>query len=61
MNPFAAKFLPEILASALPSGMTITLPEPSAMDSWGQFFKNISQMGIIVVVILFGGTNCPMS
>ena len=55
MNPLAAKFMPEILVSALPSGMTITLPEPSAMDSWGQFFKNISQMGIIVVVILFGG------
>ena len=55
MNPLAAKFMPEILVSALPSGMSITLPEPSAMDSWGQFFKNISQMGMIVVVILFGG------
>ena len=55
MSPLAAKFMPEILVSALPSGMTITLPEPSAMDSWGQLFKNVSQMGIIVVVILFGG------
>jgi ABC-2 type transport system permease protein len=55
MSPLAAKFMPEILLSALPEGMTITLPEPSAMDSWGQFFKNISQMGMIVLVILFGG------
>ena len=26
MSPFAAKFMPEILAAAMPEGMTLTLP-----------------------------------
>ena len=55
LNPLTAKLMPDILATALPEGMSITLPEPSALDSWAQFFKNISQMGLIVVVILLGG------
>ena len=55
MSPAAAKFLPQILASAMPEGMNFTLPEPSAMDSWAQFFKNVNQMGLIVVVILLSG------
>lgn len=52
MSPLAAKLLPQILAS---EGISITLPDPSAIDSWSQFFKNISQMGLIVTVILFSG------
>ena len=55
MSPLAAKLLPQILASAMPEGISITLPDPSAIDSWSQFFKNISQMGLIVTVILFSG------
>jgi ABC-2 type transport system permease protein len=55
MNPLTAKLLPEIMASVMPEGMSITLPEPSAMDSWAQFFKNVSQMGLIVLVVLFSG------
>lgn len=55
MSPLAAKLLPEILASAMPEGISITLADPVALDSWSQFFKNISQMGLIVTVILFGG------
>jgi len=55
MNPLTAKILPEILSSVMPAGMSITLPAPSATDSWAQFFKNIPQMGLIVLVILFGG------
>lgn len=55
MNPLTAKILPEILSSVMPAGMSITLPAPSATDSWAQFFKNIPQMGLIVLVILFAG------
>ena len=55
MSPLAAKLLPQILSSAMPEGVTITLPDPSAVDSWTQFFKNISQMGLIITVILFSG------
>jgi ABC-2 type transport system permease protein len=55
LSPLTAKLLPQILASVMPSGMNITLAEPAAIDSWTQFFKNISQIGMIVTVILFSG------
>ena len=55
LNPIIAKIMPEILSSVLPEGMTITLEEPTALDSWMQFFKNISQTGTIVLVVIFSG------
>lgn len=55
MSPFAAKFTPEILKTVMPEGMNLTLPEPSAVDSWAQFFKNVTQIGMIVLVIVFSG------
>jgi len=55
MNPFMAKMMPEILSSVLPEGMNLTLAEPTALDAWAQFFKNASQMGLIIFVIMFGG------
>ena len=55
MSPLAAKMMPEILKTAMPEGMTVTLPVPAAIDSWAQFFKNVSQMGLIVLMIVFSG------
>ena len=55
MNPLVAKLTPDLLASFLPEGMSITIPEPSSLDSWAQFFKNIQQMGLIVVLLVFSG------
>jgi len=47
--------LPEILGSLITDGVIITLPEPTAYDAWTQFFKNATQMGLIVMAILFSG------
>ncbi|MCQ6279298.1 ABC transporter permease [Bacillus sp. EB600] len=55
MNPAIAKIMPDILKSATTKGMKITLPPPTALDSWGQFFKNAGQMGLLVLVIVFCG------
>ncbi|MCE5344189.1 MAG: ABC transporter permease subunit [Eubacteriales bacterium] len=55
MNPLTAKVLPDILAGVMPDGITITLATPTALDSWAQFFKNVPQMGLIVMVLLYGG------
>ena len=55
MNPITAKITPQLLKSLMPAGMEITIGEPTAMDSWAQFFKNIPQMGLIVLVIVFSG------
>lgn len=52
-NPLMAKLLPEILGSLMTDSITMTLPEATAFDAWTQFFKNATQMGLIVMVILF--------
>ncbi len=55
MNPVTAKITPDLLKSLLPEGMNINIGEPTALDSWAQFFKNVPQMGLIVLVIVFSG------
>ncbi|WP_222860725.1 hypothetical protein [Paenibacillus antibioticophila] len=55
LSPLTAKLMPELLSSFLPEGMTLTIAEPTALDAWIQFFKNTSQMGLILIVILFSG------
>lgn len=55
MNPITAKITPQLLESFMPEGMNITITEPTALDSWAQFFKNVPQMGLIVLVIVFSG------
>lgn len=56
MSPIAAKILPDILSGMEIEGMVIVIPAPTAMDAYGQFFKNFTQMGILVVLLVFGGT-----
>lgn len=55
MNPLTAKLIPVLLANFMPEGVQITIGEPTALDSWMQFYKNIPQMGMFVVVIIFSG------
>lgn len=59
MNPATAKLTPwllETLADSMAqSGMTITVAEVSAMDSWVQFFKN-SPMALIAFVLMESST-----
>lgn len=55
MNPAVAKLTPwlfEVMADSLEeSGMIVTAVEVDAVDSWVQFFKNVS-MALIVFVLL---------
>jgi ABC-2 type transport system permease protein len=55
MSPLLAKILPEILSGMDLQGMVIVVPEATAIDAYGQFFKNMTQMGIIVILLVFGG------
>lgn len=54
MNPLTAKISPDLMAAVMPD-MNIQLPDPVSLDSWTQFFKNVGQIGMIVVIIIFGG------
>jgi len=56
MNPLIAKLLPEILGGIdLGGGIMIELPEPTALDSWTQFYSNVGQMGMLALIISFSG------
>lgn len=56
LSPLTAKLLPDILSGIEMQGMVITIPEPTQLDAYGQFFKNLSQIGILVLLLVFGGT-----
>ena len=52
MGPLSARFMPELIASLAPD-LQITIVEPTALDSWTQFYKNVSQLGFSIFIILF--------
>ena len=53
-SPVVTRLLPDILAGL--SGLEIALPEMSWVDAFDQFFKNLNQIGIIAVLLVFMGT-----
>ena len=56
MSPLFAKLLPALLGGMdMGGGMILTMPEPTAMDAWAQFFKNVGQMGMLALIITFCG------
>ena len=55
LAPLTAKLTPKLLESLMTEGMQIIVSEPTALDSWTQFFKTVSQIGFIVVTVLFSG------
>ena len=55
MSPLLAKLLPDIFGGINIEGMTITIPEPTALDAYTQFFKNVGQLGYIALLLIFSG------
>ena len=55
MSPLTAKLLPDIFNGTEISGILFNMPEPTAFDSWTQFFSNVSQIGVLTYVIVFCG------
>lgn len=49
LSPYTAKLLPNILNEI--NNIAVEVPEPTLFDSWYQFFKSISQLGLVVLVI----------
>jgi ABC-2 type transport system permease protein len=55
-SPLAAKFLPSILPSIIKGqNITIQIPEGTWKDAAGQFVKNISQIGVFIIILLSMG------
>ncbi|WP_334329920.1 ABC transporter permease [Companilactobacillus sp. HBUAS59699] len=55
-GPLMAKLTPDILKMASSSGLTIKMPDPTSLDSWQQYYKNMTQIGIYVLAVIFSGT-----
>ena len=56
-SPILALIAPKLLSSLAGSepGFVIRLPEPTALDAYGQFLKNLSQIVTIAVIIAGAG------
>jgi ABC-2 type transport system permease protein len=55
LSPITAKYLPQIIEMAGLDPAAMGMGDPTAIDSFAQFFKNVGQMGLLVVVIIFSG------
>lgn len=53
ISPLTAKLTPQILQFIATDGIDIKANIPKEIDSWVQFFKNINQIGMFGLVILF--------
>ena len=56
-SPLLAKFTP-LLIETFAVNMEITVKEPGAADAWMQFYKNVSSLGLSLMIILLAAA-CP--
>jgi len=56
-GPPLAKLTPELLDSFIPaeSGVVIQMPDPTYVDAYLQWTKNLQQIVLFAVIIMFGG------
>lgn len=55
MSTIGTKYLGQILKQLLPSGYVLKVREASEIEAYFQFFKNVSQIGLIVLIIITAG------
>lgn len=53
ISPIGAKYTPEILKTLTKGSIAVQVAEPTYIDSFVQYFKNLSQLGLVVFIILF--------
>ncbi|MDO8915397.1 MAG: ABC transporter permease [Coriobacteriia bacterium] len=57
-GPVMARFTPEILkavADMPAAAIKALIPDPTYLDSYGQWAKNLSQIGLFALIIVYGG------
>lgn len=54
ISPLLAKYTPQLIRSlpGVPAGLAEIIPEPTLLDSFTQYVKNVSQFGLIVIIVL---------
>lgn len=56
MNPLTAKITPLLIENLVGDEMASLIGEPTAIDAWLQFFKNLPQMGLIAFILMMANT-----
>lgn len=58
MSPMFAKLMPALLSSMMDESMVnaLQIGDPTQLDSYAQFFKNITQMGLIALTLVCSAT-----
>ncbi len=56
LGPLTALMMPDIMAGILPKKLQGAIPEPTYIDSYIQYFKNMNQLGLVILVFLFSST-----
>jgi ABC-2 type transport system permease protein len=55
-GPLLAKYTPELLTAVAGSQFSsLHLPAPTVLDAYGQWVKNLSQIAIFALIIVYGG------
>lgn len=55
LSPLLAKMMPDMISSMDMKGIKMTIPPATFLDSYTQFFKNMSELCIPVVILIFSG------
>ena len=55
LSPVIAKMTPELLGS-MGNQIQISIPDATVADSYGQFVKNMGQIGLFTLIIALGGS-----
>lgn len=53
ISPIGAKYATEVISALTKDSIQVQIAEPTYLDAYVQFFKNMSQLGVIVYVIIF--------
>lgn len=55
-GPFVARFTPEIIGAVGGAGLDqLVLPTPTYLDAYGGWIKNLSQITLFAIIIIYGG------
>jgi len=54
MSPLLAKLTPQLLGS-MSGELTIEIPDPTAIDAYGQFFSNVGQIAFLAILLIAAG------
>lgn len=56
LNPLTAKITPALLENMLGEEFANAVGEPTAVDSWLQFFNNVPQLGLIAFLLMMANS-----